>query len=85
MSNMLAVPDKPDKKQLNLWVSKEIDDTLRELAPKMHLRGRTQVAEVIIESYLRQLKTQTASVPFSAKVVKEKQGTESKKKVGNNK
>lgn len=84
MGNMLAVPDKPDKKQLNLWVSKETDDALRELAPQMHLRGRTQVAEVIIENYLHQLKSKTADVPFSAKTAKEKRETGSKKKVGNN-
>lgn len=49
------MPAHPDKKQLNLWVWNETYEKLTRLAPAMHLRGRTQVAEFIIEDFLSRL------------------------------
>lgn len=52
MVSMIPVPEKAGKKQLNLWISEDTDKALRRLAPQLHLRGRTQLAEVIIQEYL---------------------------------
>jgi hypothetical protein len=52
MSSILPVPKKPGKVQLNLWVAESTNEALTEMAKKYHLRGRTQVAEVVIEKYL---------------------------------
>lgn len=46
------MPSKPGKVQLNLWIAEGTSKDLESLASQMHLRGRTQVAEWIIERYL---------------------------------
>ena len=52
MVTMLAVPIKPGKKQLNLWITEEADSALTRLAAKLSLRGRTQLAQIVLERYL---------------------------------
>lgn len=55
MITIRIVPTKLGKKQLNLWLSDATITALENLAPQFHLRGRTQVAEVIIERFLADL------------------------------
>jgi hypothetical protein len=61
---MFAVPVKEGKVQLNLWVSEDMDKALKRLAQQRNLRGRTQMAEIILNQYLDDAATEDFSAPL---------------------
>lgn len=82
MSSISAVPSKPGKVQLNLWISEDLNKALVKHAPERHLRGRTQLAEMIIEEYLATLARQRRAPVIRVAEAKTEERVDQRRKRG---